>query len=245
MSNSKVIVELAIAAPAGAVWQAMRDPARIAQWFGWDATTLENEIKAIFVDHAVSDDSRRILSFPGMPDSFQVIEQGDHCLLHFIRAGAAGDHSDWDGDHEDMTEGWLAFITQLKFALERHPGEPRRTIYLSGKPAENEAPLPPREGLGVADLTAEGAAYRLDPGFGAPLTGQVFRHSRRQLALTVEAYGDGLLLISDHSSGGGSVIITTYGFSDDAFEDLRTRWTTWWTARFPNATSVTAADAAC
>ena len=41
MSDSEVLVELAIAAPADTVWRAMRDPARIAQWFGWDATTLE------------------------------------------------------------------------------------------------------------------------------------------------------------------------------------------------------------
>lgn len=244
MTDSKVLVELAIAAPADTVWQAMRDPARIAQWFGWDATTLESEIKYIFVDHAVGEDVRRILSFQGTADSFQVINQGDHCLLRFIRAGAAGDDSDWDGAHEDMTEGWLAFITQLKFALERHPGEPRRTIYLSGKPAEDEDLFPPRAGLGAAGLMAEGAHYRLDPGLGAPLTGQVFRRSRRQLALTVDAYGDGLLLISDHSNGGGSVIITTYGLPDDAFEALRGRWTTWWTARFPTAKPVTAADAA-
>jgi hypothetical protein len=244
MSEGKVLVELTIAAPADTVWQALRDPAQVEQWFGWDATTLAEEVKYIFVDHAVASDADRIIRFEGTPDSFQVIDQGDHCLVRLIRAGAAGDDSDWDGVHEDMTEGWLAFLTQLHFAMERHPGEPRRTIYLSGKPAEGAAPSPPRAGLGAADLGAEGSAYRLDPGLGAPLSGQVWRRSRRQLALTVEAYGDGLVLMSDHSNGGGSVIVTTYGFDDAAFQALRERWTAWWNGPFPEAKAVTATEAA-
>lgn len=246
MSEGKILVELTIAAPADTVWQALRDPAQIEQWFGWDATTLAEEIKFIFVDHAVASDADRTIGFEGTPDSFQVIDRGDHCLVRLIRAGAAGDDSDWDGVHEDMTEGWLAFLTQLRFTVERHPGAARRTIYLSGKPAEGAAPAPPRAGLGAADLAnaAEGAPYRLDPGLGEPLSGQVWRRSRRQFALTVDAYGDGLLLISDHSNGGGSVIVTTYGLSDEAFRALRERWTTWWNGSFPDAKAVTAAEAA-
>lgn len=244
MSDAKVLVELTIAAPADTVWDALRDPARIAQWFGWDATTLDAEIKFIFLDHATGSDADRILTFEGMPDSFQVEDRGDHCIVRLIRAGAAGDDSDWDGVHEDMTEGWLAFMTQLRFALERHPGQARRTIYLSGKPAEGQAPFPPRAGLGAADLTTEGQAYGLAPGLGLPLAGQVWRRSRRQLALTVDAYGDGLVLISDHSNGGGSVIVTTYGLTDAEFDALRDRWTAWWSQPFPAAKTVTATEAA-
>lgn len=246
MSEGKILVELTIAAPADAVWKAMRDPAQIQRWFGWDATTLEGEIKYIFLDHAHADDTARTLGFEGMADTFQVIDQGDHCLVRLIRAGAAGDDSDWDGVYEDMTEGWLAFLTQLRFAVERHPGQPRRTIYLSGKPAEDQAPALPRVRLGADTLNtvAEGGAYTLDPGFGEALSGQVWRRSRRQLALTVGAYGDGLVLVSDHSNGGGSVIVTTYGLSDAAFQALREGWTTWWREAFPYASAVTATEAA-
>lgn len=244
MSNAKVLVELTIAASADDVWEAMRAPEVIAQWFGWDATTLAGEIKYIFVDHADADDSARTLGFEGMADSFQVIDQGDHCVVRLVRAGASGDEADWDGVHEDMTEGWLAFLTQLQFMMERHARDRRRTIYLSGKPAEGAAPFPVRAGLGADALTIQGARYELDPGHGAPLTGQVWRRSRRQLALTVDAYGDGLVLISDHSNGGGSVIITTFDLTDDEFQDLRDRWTAWWTQRFPSAKAITATEAA-
>ena len=33
---------------------------------------------------------------------------------------------------EDIDEGWIAFIEQLRFWLEHHRGEKRATLYLSG-----------------------------------------------------------------------------------------------------------------
>ena len=59
-----------------------------------------------------------------------------------------------------------------------------------------------------------------------------------QLGLTVDGYGDGLVIVnarprtakSPHD--GGAVIITTYGFDDAAFTSVRDRWTTWWTGTY-------------
>lgn len=241
MSDPKVLVELAIAAPAAEVWEALRDPVQINRWFGWDAPTLADEIQYIFVDHAKTRD--HTLYFEGMPDSFEVIDQGDHCLVRLIRAGAAGDDSDWDGANEDMTEGWLAFLVQLRFYMERHRGEERRTVYLSGGPVDGSTTLP-RAFLGVDSLanSPPGARYTLTLPNGEALTGTIWATSRRQVALTADAYGDGLVLVTDRSAannppvGNGSVNVTTYGLSPEAFASLEDRWTKLWTPVFPPKT---------
>jgi len=241
-ATGKVLVELTIAAPADAVWAALRDPVQINRWFGWDADTLADEVQYIFVDHAVPDDAAKILRFDqDMPDRFEVEDRGDHCVVRLVRAGAAGDDSDWDGVHEDMTEGWLAFLTQLRFAMERHRGEARRTVYLSGKPGDGGALPRARLGLDALAGIAPGGAYSLVIGTGEALSGQVWARSRRQVALTVDAYGDGLVVVTDRSAensppvGGGSVTLTTHGLDDARFGAVRDRWTGWWNTHFPPA----------
>ena len=39
----RVVVDVTIAAPIERVWQALRDPALVAQWFGWDYDKLVDE----------------------------------------------------------------------------------------------------------------------------------------------------------------------------------------------------------
>lgn len=241
MSSAKVIIELAIKASADVVWGALRDPEQIRRWFGWDAPTLADEIKFIFVDHAKADEDRRVIEFQGMPDRFEVADGSDGAaLVRLVREGAIGDQSDWDGDNEDMTEGWLAFLEQLRFMLERHPGDERRTIYLSGRPLA-ASPLPRARIFDALSTFAVDAAARVQAPTGEALSGQVWHRSRRQVSMTVERYGDGLVLVTDYSAenrppyGGGSVIITSYGLDDIAFAALRARWAAWWRESFPDA----------
>ncbi|MGC4944439.1 hypothetical protein [Kribbella sp. DT2] len=43
------------------------------------------------------------------------------------------DDPDWDAYYyDDVTEGWTTFLHQLRFALDRHRDEPRRTLFYSG-----------------------------------------------------------------------------------------------------------------
>lgn len=249
----RVLVELTIGAPAETVWNAMRDPVQINRWFGWDADTLADEIRFIFIDNGRADDERMVLGFEGMSDRFEVEPRGAECVVRLIRAGAAGDDSDWDGVYEDVTEGWLAFLTQLRFALERHPGEDRRTIYLTGVPAAADGVSFPRTRLGLDALQdlAPGERYSVATPVDEALSGTVWRRSRRQLALTVDAWGDGLLLLTDRApgerapGGGGSATLTTYGMDDAGFEALSDRWTQWWQQTFPAPVKPSAADAPC
>ena len=60
----RVLIEILIAAPIEVVWQALRDPAEIRRWFGWDYAQLVEEIDMIFGPGAVPSDDRRTLSFP-------------------------------------------------------------------------------------------------------------------------------------------------------------------------------------
>lgn len=240
-SEHKPVIEITVAAPIAKVWETLRDPVQIRRWFGWDADTLPDEIDYIFVAHVRPDEAAHILEFEGMPDRIELTElNGGRTCLRLTRLGAAGDDSDWDGANEDMTEGWKAFLEQLRFALEHHPGEERRTFYLAGQPAGADADLP-RAALGVdalADLV-EGAHYSLKVGPGDTLTGKVWHRSRRQISCTVDGLGDGLILVTDFSAqnrpphGGGSVIVTTYGLDDAAFDAAHSRWVAWWKTNFP------------
>ena len=51
--SDRVIVEILVAAPIDVVWRALREPAEIKRWFGWDYPQLAEEIAVIFGDEAV------------------------------------------------------------------------------------------------------------------------------------------------------------------------------------------------
>jgi hypothetical protein len=235
----RLIVEVTIAAPADAVWDAIRDPARIYNWFGWDAPGLEEEIAYVFEQFGRADDEARILRFEGTEDRFEVEPRGNGSVLRVIRAAPAG--TGWEGVYEDMTEGWISFVQQLRLALERHDLGPRRTLYLSGhaKPGGSG----PIAALGLADFRAskDGDPVSADLPTGDRIAGEAWHRSTWQVGLTVPQWGDGLLIVTDKSvkedapNGRGMVILTTYGLSDDAFGALERRWRDWWSAHYDTA----------
>jgi len=236
----QVIVDITIAAPIDTVWAALRDPAQIAQWFGWDAPSLLEEIQFIFVDGATADPGGRVLQFgewEGASDAIELSTTPGGTRLRLVRAGGAP--VDWTGVYEDITQGWINFFQQLRLALERHPGKDRRTLYLSGpsKPGVGE----PSAELGLGGFTAltPGAPYAARLATGEDLSGEVWYQTHFQTALTVGQWGEGLLVVTDmgvspkRPHGGGSVLLTTYGFSDAEFTALEARWRDWWSAHYP------------
>jgi uncharacterized protein YndB with AHSA1/START domain len=127
--SDPVICEVVVAAPADAVWRALRDPAEIRRWFGWDYDGIEAEIQQIFVDEATADDGARTVDF-GEGGAIALEEQGDRTVVRVTRAAPAG-QSGWDGIYDEVNEGWLTFVQQLRFYLERHPGRERTTIHVA------------------------------------------------------------------------------------------------------------------
>jgi hypothetical protein len=236
-TKDRVLVEVTIPASVDEVWRALREPEQIRHWFGWEADSLAEEIEYIFVTHAQGDDAEHVIRFDDMSDRFEVEDQGGgKTRLRIVRAMPAD--ADWEDVYEEMTEGWIAFVEQLRLALARHPGEARRTLYMSGGASAEGAPKL-SEAVGVAGLREkkDGAGYRAEA-VGETLEGEVWHRSPHQLGLSVNGWGDGLLIVTDkpvndkRPNGGGSLILTTYGLSDDEFGALETRWRGWWSARY-------------
>lgn len=236
----QVVVDITIAAPMETVWSALRDPAQITNWFGWEAPSLDEEIKFIFLDHAKADEARRVVQFgewEGSSDAIELTEVEGGTRLRLLRAG--GMPIDWDGVYEDISQGWINFFQQLRLALEVHQGETRRTIYLSG--ASGPGIGEPSAELGLAQTTGlrPGTGYAATLATGDAASGNVWYQTQFQTALTVEQWGNGLLVVTDmgvspnRPHGGGSVLLTTYGLDDSDFAALAQRWMDWWAARYP------------
>jgi hypothetical protein len=235
----RVLIDMTISAPVAEVWDAVRDPAKGLRWFGWDSDSLADEVDFIFVKYAKADEATGTILFEGTQDRFEITPDGAGTRLRVVRAAPA-DGAAWEDVYEDMTEGWIAFVLQLKFAIERHGLGERRTLYFTAPKGERTGERP-MAALGLGDLAgaAEGAAYERAIPTGDSLKGTVWYASKWQVALTVEAWGDGLLDLHDAGSwtaggghGAGMAILTTYGLSDAAFADLESRWKAWWEPRF-------------
>lgn len=232
---SRALIEVTIAAPADEVWRSLRDRESIGRWFGWETDSLDAEIEHIFFKHAVSDESARTLSF-GLGDRIEVEPHGAGCVLRIVRPAPTADH-DWDDIFEDMTQGWIAFLLQLRFALERHATDKRRTLFFSGSPHAGNRQLAARV-LGLPASGAPGTAYAITAPMGDALAGKIWHRGRHQLALTVDGFGDGMLIAMDrapddkYAHGHSQVILTTYGLSERTFDELAARWRTWWSERF-------------
>ena len=235
-TKDRVLVEMTIAAPADVVWDALKDPAKIYNWHGWDDPGLMEEVNYIYVD-AIRDEAAMVMGFEGFGDRFEVEARGAESILRVVRAMPAD--AEWTDVYEDMTEGWIAFVQQLRFGLERHDLGPRRTLYLAGSAKPGGAA--PIAALGLADLRdhADGEAVSVDLATGEHIEGQVWHRTSWQVGLTVPQWGDGLLIVTDKSAteksphGRGMVVLTTYGFSDADFAALEARWRAWWSEHLP------------
>jgi hypothetical protein len=245
----RVLIEILIAAPIDVVWQALRDPAEIRRWFGWDYAALTDEIEMIFGSGAVVSDERHTIAFPEVHDRFTLEPHGDQTVVRVIRSAPSGP-TDWQGIYDDMVDGgWVTFVQQLKFALEQHRGQDRRTLYLSGRARTAAAPLP-LEAVGLAAVTRVPIAqrYTATAATGESLAGQVWFRTAYSTGLTLDTFGQGLLIIVNRPltekspHGGGAIVLTTYGLDDHAFEALRARWVAWWKTQF-EPTSIEPASA--
>ena len=124
--SDPVIVEVVIEAPIDTVWRALRDRDEIRRWFGWDTGELEEEIDFIFFKASKADDGAHVLD--GGPGGTIALEaRGDSTVVRVTRAAPAGS---WDDVYDEVNEGWLTFVQQLRFYLERNPGRDRRTQHV-------------------------------------------------------------------------------------------------------------------
>jgi hypothetical protein len=216
-------IQVTVAAPVDAVWAALRDEQKIRHWHGWEYTggpdsSLDQEIDLIFFTDVTVGDHTIALN-GGDRIELTPVDGGTRVIL--TRA-PRGDDPDWASYYTDITEGWITFMNQLRFAVERHPDDARRTVFLSG-----QAKTSPLTALSAAGLQP-GERYELEfPGEAA--TGQVWYRSEHQLGLTVDGWNDGLLVLS-HTPGTGAsmAILSLYTVEESRHTDLTKQWHDWW-----------------
>ncbi len=221
-------IEVTVAAPVDAVWRALREPAQVRRWHGWDDDGLDAEIRTIFFENVAESEADHTLKVQS-GDLFSLIDLGGRTLVRMTRAPRDSD-AEWDAYYEDINEGWLTFMQQLRFALERHPGVDRRTLFFSGQSRDGGTAL-----AQLGDVSqAVGERYEATTSAGERLTGIVWFRSEHQTGLTVDQWGDGLLIVAEQP-GGAMAVLTTYGLDDASFDALRSRWTEWWDAHYHTA----------
>jgi hypothetical protein len=201
----------------------------LKNWFGWDTESLDEEIKFIFLDGATADEARGVVQFgewEGASDRFELIANDGKTVLRLARSGpmpAAG----WGAIYDDIYEGWINFVAQLRLYAEKHRGEMRRTLWLSSKLGPKPIGL---LGLGSGDIGSAGA-WPLPT--GETISGEIWHRSKHQVGVTAREWGEGLLVVADRRDGGGTALLTTFGLDDEAFAALEQRWRDWWGANFP------------
>jgi uncharacterized protein YndB with AHSA1/START domain len=201
---STLISEVSIKADADVVWRALRDPAEIRNWFGWQYDGLTDEIVEIFIDGPEESAADRRLRWEH-GDEFVVESDGDFTTVKAIRHGEF-DPADW----AEIDDGWISFLQQLRVALEFHLGEERRTIHLKSDKAD---------ALALLLSSSPGTVVDLKPATGVEVSGELQFCDGRQACVRVDAYGNGLVVLSP-----AHVIVTTYGLSDDDFAAVEADW---------------------
>lgn len=224
-----VAAEVAVAAPIDAVWRALRDPAQLRRWHGWEFDGLDAEIDAVYRRGAVEERATgpdRRLRTGGGGTVFEVRER-DGATVVTVLLVLPPDDPAWHGWYDQVRSSWLTFAQQLRFALERHPGEDRRTSSVSGtRPGGAAGPI---ELAGLAGLGDQGSPYAVRLPSGDDVAGEVWFRAPGQLGVTVAGWGDALLVVADEPPG---AVLSTYG--RDPGEPGR-RWETWWGGHFPPA----------
>jgi len=239
-SETVPVIEVTVTAPIGDVWRALRDRDVLRNWHGWDYTApdgtdaLDAEISVIYFNDAVIEEPPTRLSL-GM-DVFDLAESDRGVRVRITRA-PRGANSDWDAYYDDITEGWTTFLHQLKWALERHPGQTRVTHFTAGTP-HRPGPIVPH--LGLAEIAGRpvGSDYAVTLPMGVEVSGTVFFRTEHQLGLIVTEWGDGLLEVADsppaehRPEAGSAAILSTYGLPESDLADLGTTWDRWWDSEF-------------
>lgn len=228
----RITIAVTIRAEVDQVWTALRDPAQVRRWHGWNCDSLDAEVEMIYRSpESVEDAANHTLTLMEL-DTFQLTGEDGAVTVTLTRRDPDPE-SQWADWFDDITEGWQTFLQQLRFALERHPGEDRRTIYVAGEPAAGEPILP-----ALPDVEE---SYAATLPTGDQLTGTVWFRSENQVGVTAREFGDGLLIVgrspvtANRPEAGEMAVLTTYGLDDNAFAAMTDRVARWWKARHPGA----------
>ena len=215
-------------------WPYLRVPDLVREWHGWEYDGLDAEVAEIFLDGARLSEDHCTLSLG--THLFTLSEDDGETRIDVHRAPLPED-SEWTPYLPDIDEGWETFLQQLRFKLARHRDEKRRTLFYSGTPKDPTISPVQWLGLGQVALQDLGAEYGATVAPGDALTGNLWFVSKNQVGVTVDSWGDGLLVVSNGPHGGppytsGQAILTTFGLDDAEREVLADRWNAWWSRHY-------------
>ncbi|GHA26833.1 hypothetical protein GCM10007989_23310 [Devosia pacifica] len=236
----QLVAETVVEASLDQVWAAVREPTHLRNWFGWEAESLDAEIAHIFIETATVDSDRHSVTFEAyetIADSLELEPtEAGATMVRIVRHNAPA--IDWTSGFDELNEGWVSFLQQLRLLLDLHHDEDRQTLYRSGIVAEGESP--PSRALGIDALHDKppGAEFSITLPWGEPLSGTIWHRTAFQTGLWVPALGDGLLIVMDkpksprRQEGGGGLLMSCFGLEAETFADLAGRWSAWWTERY-------------
>lgn len=174
----------------------------------------------IFLDDVTADqDTLTLVTSGGDRFELQPGGRGTRVILtRPVGAGAA------DTGEDDITEGWLIFLHQLKFLHEKHPHDVRRTLFFAGH--------------GDA-----GALPRLLHTVPADV-GPTWYSTGHHQGVLLPDLGPGLLITVGKPSVTDEVgrltvdtmaVVTMYGLLEGEFGIQRDIWAAWWHSGYPDA----------
>lgn len=209
-------LSLIIKASIKAVWDALRQKQKLAQWFGWDYEGLGAEINDIYFtnvrEEGEGDPVRRSLTVNG-GDTFILIARGGGTELHLVRRPLDGTAE--DNYYDTITEGWISFVEQLRFMLEYKPEDMRTTI-VTHQQLDKDIIL----GQWGLPNPQEGQNFKghLE---GVEVSGSVRFRTPQQIGLLVDGWGPGLLIVQFSEN---MQLLTTYELEDETFRKLAEKW---------------------
>jgi hypothetical protein len=236
--------ELLIQAPPDVVWRNLREPDAIRQWHGWDDPGLEEEIQHIYVTAAIVEEEAASIVLGGHRVRLEAVDADDGTaggatVVQLTRTPPAEPEAmDWAAIYDDVDEGWGTFLHTLQFRLERHPDDERRTGFWWGRTIDEYGPRAVSVlGLDVVDELRPGDRYEATVPTGEVLAGELWFHTVHQVGVTVDGWGDGLLVIAEsptlHPPHAASMAVASfYGVADAERDASIKRITDAWQAEF-------------
>lgn len=213
-------LEIQIDAPISAVWNALTDPEKLANWFPREASGTTGKGGAVTltwdddcewttnIDVWEPDAHLRWVDSPSSGDApevaidFHLEVRGGATFVRLVHSGFSAS-SDWDDSYEATKGGWTYFLDNLRHYLQRHPESAREMVWV------RRATRRPRpevwvtvfgpDGLhldGQPEDLGVGDRYSGQLGSSEALAGEVrFVNAPMHFAGTVESLNDALLFV--------------------------------------------------
>ena len=219
--SRSIDVSIAIDAPVEPVWQAIAEPAQLANWFPLEAQGGQGQGAAVTLSWGpdmawttyvtVWEPGRRVQW--GNPDDasdaqlvdFTVETDGARTVVRLVHSGF-GAGADWDDQFDGTLAGWTYFLLNLKHYVEQHRGTRRAMVWtrqkLSGARAAAWTRMFGDDGLVLCPLAQAraGADVAVDLGGQVPYSGRFemvtdINGRANNVAVRLPTLGDALLFV--------------------------------------------------